>query len=328
MTKGLVLGKFMPLHVGHLALIDFALKNCDLLYVLICAELTEPINGNVRYNWLNQLFVNNNKIEIVLFWYDQKDLPNTSVSSFDVSEKWAEVIKAKFPGLNKIFSSEKYGGYLASILNIRHICFDRKRSLNNISSTAIRNNPFNCWLYIPSTVKPFFVKKIALVGSESTGKSTLAKRLAEHFNTLYVPEMARDIIEQTGSCSFDHLMEIAELHAKTILQKQQNANKILISDTELLITKSYSLFLFDKELVVEDWIEKANQFDLYIFLDNDCPFLQDGTRLDGHNRNELSKYHKAFIESKNVKVVYIGGDWESRFISAIEKINEQFFKHD
>ena len=93
MTEGLVLGKFMPLHKGHLALIEFALQRCDLLHVLICTVQSEPINGNIRYNWLSELFANNTRVNLVLYQYDENDLPNTSVSSFEVSEKWALVIK-------------------------------------------------------------------------------------------------------------------------------------------------------------------------------------------------------------------------------------------
>jgi HTH-type transcriptional repressor of NAD biosynthesis genes len=327
MTEGLVLGKFMPLHKGHLALIEFALQRCDLLRVLICAAQPEPIDGNIRFNWLSEIFADNTKVDIVLYQYNQNDLPNTSVSSLEVSAKWAMVIKEMFADIDIIFSSEKYGDFLAGILNARHECFDENRIINKISSTHIRNNPFHFWEYLPYNVQPYFVKKIALVGSESTGKSTLAKRLAEHFQTEYVPEVARNIIEHTKDCKIEQLIEIAASHAKAILLKQKSANKILMSDTELLITRSYAAFLFNQKLCAENWIVEANQFDLYIFLENDCPFIQDGTRLNEKERDALNDHHKVFFEANNIKMVFIGGDWENRFNTSVKTINELFF-HD
>jgi HTH-type transcriptional repressor of NAD biosynthesis genes len=128
-----------------------------------------------------------------------------------------------------------------------------------------------------SLVHPFFVKKICIVGTESTGKSTLAKRLAEHYKTIYVPEMAREIIEETENCTYDDLLKIAQLHTQKISESILAANKLLIVDTDLNITRSYSQFLFNKGLNVDPWIEEVNQFDLYLFLEPDCEYIQDGT---------------------------------------------------
>lgn len=328
MTEGLVLGKFMPLHKGHLALIQFGLHNCDLLHILICATDKEPVSGEIRYCWLKEIFQHNSKVNLVYYKYDETILPDTSVSSLAASEKWAQVIKKKFPSLKKIFSSEKYGDFLASFLNIRHESFDEERNAFNVSSSQIRNDPFSYFDYIPQNIQPYFVKKIALVGSESTGKSTLAKKLASHYNTSYVPEVARDIMEHTKDCTYEHLQIIAELHAKAIWQKQKEANKILISDTELFITKSYSQFLFKKELEAEKWISDANKFDLYIFLENDCPYVQDGTRLDKKERDRLSEQHKNFFQKNNIALVPVGGDWENRFERCIEIIDEKFLNND
>jgi len=324
MRTGFVFGKFMPLHKGHIALIEFALKHCDKLYVVICYTVKEPINFIIRKQWLYQIFENAPSVTTVAFGYDEKDLPNTSVSSKEVSKLWADAFKKILPDVDIVFTSEKYGDYVSEYMGIEHLSFDEMRNIVPISASAIREHSFQHWEYIPSFVRSFFVKKICVVGTESTGKSTLTRRLAEHYKTIYVPEMAREIIEETESCSYNDLFKIAELHAKTIAERILVANKLLIIDTDLNITKSYSQFLFNKELNVDPRIEELNQFDLYLFLEPDCEYVQDGTRLSVEGRNKLSEHHKKFFQDKGIRFISIGGDWKNRFIESCKIIDETF----
>ncbi len=325
MKTGLILGKFMPLHNGHLQMIRFAQQHCDKLHLLVCASNKEIIKGSLRLKWLQGTLLPDSNIEIDLLEYDEAVLPNTSVSDREVSKKWAAIIAQKYPGLDLFFSSERYGDYVADILGIRHICFDAERSQVPVSATDIRNHPFKYWNFIPEQVKPYFVKKIVLLGSESTGKSTLTAKLAQHYQTLFVPEMARDIVEETESCTFDDLHAIASLHAKTILEKTALANKILFVDTDVNITKSYAKFLFKKELETEAWIDNANQFDLHLYLETDCPFVQDGTRLNEAERNRLDDYHKAQLNKHQIAYKSLPGNWSQRFELAVKWIDQLYF---
>lgn len=146
--------------------------------------------------------------------------------------------------------------------------------------------------YLPDHVKGYFVKKICIVGSESTGKSTLTRLLAEKFTTVYVEEMARYIVSKTNEVIFEDLQAIANLHAQAITEKTMIANKLLFVDTDVNITQSYANYLFHKELKVDDRVQEANKFDLYLFLEPDCTFVQDGTRLEQDEREKLSESHK------------------------------------
>ena len=250
-------------------------------------------------------------------------MPSTSISSKNVSQIWASKIQDIFPDIDLIFSSETYGNYLAEFLHCKHISFDPERMMNKISATEIRENTLKHWNYIAASARPYFVKKVCIYGTESTGKSTLAKRLATHYQTDFVPEMARCIIEETDECTEQHLLQIAELQAKTIKEKLKTANKILFVDADLNITRSYSKFLFGNELTVPNWIEEVNQFDLFIYLDTDAPHIQDGTRLDNQRRNELNVFHKKELTGKAIKFELITGDWQQRFektVSIIDKL--------
>jgi HTH-type transcriptional repressor of NAD biosynthesis genes len=321
MKRGLVLGKFMPLHNGHISLIEFAANNCDELIVLICATKDEPIKSEFRVSWIANNFINNSRVKPHLLQYDEISLPNTSESSKEVSRLWANYLKSYIPHVDVIFTSEPYGEYMGEFLNCDFVIFDMDRKKTPVSATQIRDNPFEYWGFIPDVVRPYFTKKICLYGSESTGKTTLTGRLAEYYQTAYVPEMAREILEKTDDCTEQHLIEIAELQAATINKKLVGANKLLFVDTDINITRSYSRFLFKKELAIPRWVEEVNQFDLYLYLDIDAPFIQDGTRLSKKRRNLLDQNHKLELETRGIKYQIIKGNWEERFNMAISVID-------
>jgi len=324
MIKGLVFGKFMPLHKGHLALIDFALNNCDHLTILLCYTKDEPIEGIIRKQWLDHEFENDKRCSIKAFEYDDSLLPNTSVSSKVVSKKWAEALKQFLPGVDILFTSEQYGEYVSEYMNIKHRSFDKDRSMFPVSGSQIREYPFKYWDLLSEVALPWFVKKVSIVGTESTGKSTLTEKLASHFSTSFVKEMARDIVEVTDECTYDDLLKIAAVHAKSIIDAQTTANKLLFVDTDINITCSYSEFLFDRQLNVEGWIKEANTFDLYLFLEPDCEYVQDGTRLSLDERNKLSDHHKNFFRKKGINVISINGDWQQRFAVACKIVTDTF----
>lgn len=319
MVKGLVIGKFMPLHKGHEALIAFAAQNCDHLTVLLCSTINEPIPGIKREEWLNHHYPQND-IEVCHLEYDEVELPNTSESSIDVSKVWSEKIKEILPNINRLFSSEPYGEFVADFLGIEHQSFELNRTSFPISATEIRNNPFENWDLISTASRPHFVFKVAIVGTESTGKTTLTKKLATHFNTSFAKEMGREIVPKTEECTMDHLHQIAVKQAEEIKKAAAAANKIMFSDTELNITKSYAQFLFKHELIVHDRVEEINQFDLVLYLENDAKYTQDGTRLEISRRDELDQSHR--LHFREQKVVFINGDWEERFQKSLKHIQQ------
>jgi HTH-type transcriptional repressor of NAD biosynthesis genes len=324
MKKGFVFGKFMPLHKGHLALIEFALKHCDHIYVVFCFTGNEPIDHLIRKQWLYQALENYPRAQLVSFGYDEDTLPNSSVSSREVSQKWAVAFKALLPDVSIVFTSEPYGEYVSGFMGIQHMIFDQARKIVPVSATQIREKPFRFWNFIPEYIRYWFVKKVCLVGTESTGKSTLAKNMAAHFDTDYVPEMAREVIETTIECTYEDLYKIAELHARTILKKMLTANKLLFVDTDLTITRSYAAFLFNKDLIVEPWIEEANVFDLYLYLESDSEFVQDGTRLISSERNRLNDYHKSYFNKSGISTIPVSGSWENRFKTGCEIVYTTF----
>jgi HTH-type transcriptional repressor of NAD biosynthesis genes len=322
---GLTLGKFMPLHKGHLALIEFAAAQCERLLVLVCASDQEDISGEMRLDWVRATTRHLGNVEPVLFPYNEALLPNTSVSSQSVSEVWAMALKSQFPEVDTFFSSEPYGEFVAQSWGIAHISFDPSRQFTPISATQIRATPLRYWDFLPDVVKPFFVQKVGILGTESTGKSTLAAQLAKHFKTEFVPEMARQVLGKSEDCTPEDLYEIAKCHADMIQEKANAASKWLFLDTTVHITQSYAQFSFGTS---DFWknapfaasliqqIEAANRCALYLYLEADAPFVQDGTRLDEASRNRLDVCHQATLERQNIPFHRISGTWHEQFEQA------------
>jgi HTH-type transcriptional repressor of NAD biosynthesis genes len=266
-------------------------------------------------------------ITVVSFNYDSSILPNTSISSRDVSRQWATAISNLLGPIDVVFSSEPYGDYIAEYMGAVHISFDEKRTLVPVSASVIRENPFLYWDYMPAHVRSWFVKKICIVGSESTGKSMLAEKLAKYFNTTFVPEMARDIIEKTSDVILEDLDKIAILQAQTILEKLPMANKLLFIDTDINTTISYASHLFSENLNVPLWIEEANRCDLYLYLETDCEYVQDGTRVSKEEREALNLSHKEQFKKVGINLVFVSGNWEKRTNEAISIVRSSFLNY-
>lgn len=321
MVKAFICGKFLPFHKGHEAMIRFALSKSDFLTVLVCCSDKETIPGNVRKSWMEKTFESRKDIEIRCYHYSESELPNTSVSSPQVSKVWAERFKALFPDYDLVISSEKYGDYIASFMGIKHIAFDIPRQSVLVSATAVRNDLVANWDFLPDHVKPDFAIKVVILGTESTGKTTLTEKLAKHYNCASVKEAGRDIIADSTSFLYDDLHLVASEHARRINEATTGKSPLIIIDTDIHITKSYSNFVFGRTLEVDSDIYNANKAQLHLYLNNDVKYVQDGTRLDETKRDLLDLSHREILRQHNIDLVEIRGNWEQRFERAVEEID-------
>jgi len=318
-----VFGKFLPFHKGHEAMINFALKKCDFLTVLVCCSDKENITANTRLKWIEKTLENQDEIEIKSFHYLESELPNTSDSSKEVSKVWSAKFKKLFPDYDFVITSEEYGNYVASFMGIKHIAFDIPKQLFPVSATAVRNDIFANWKFLPDSVKPDFAIKVVVLGTESTGKTTLTERLVKYFKCSSVKEAGRDLIANSNSFEFDDLHLVASEHAKRIDKAVLGQSPLIIIDTDIHLTKSYANFTFNKTLEVESNIYNSNKADLYLYLNNDVEYMQDGTRLSENDRNLLDSSHRQILQQHNIDITEIAGDWEQRFEKAITILKQK-----
>jgi HTH-type transcriptional repressor of NAD biosynthesis genes len=322
MTKAFVFGKFLPFHKGHEAMINYALSKCDFLTVLICCSDKENIPDTVRSSWVQKTFENEKKVEVRTLTYLESELPNTSETSESVSKIWADIFKNVLPDYSLLITSEEYGHFVAAFMNIKHMAFDIPKKLFPVSATAVRNDVFANWKYLPDSVKPDFAIKVVILGTESTGKSTLTEKLSKHFNCSLVLEAAREIIANSNNFSFDDLHLVASEHSKRIDKTILADSPLVIIDTDIHTTKSYSRFTFEKELEISADIYNTNRANIYLYLNNDVEYLQDGTRLSEAERNLLDLSHRQVLKDHNIDIIEINGDWDERFEKAVEQVNK------
>jgi HTH-type transcriptional repressor of NAD biosynthesis genes len=320
MVKAFVFGKFLPFHKGHEAMINFALNHCDLLTVLVCASDKETISGEVRKTWIEKTFPGNRNIGVKVFDYIESELPNSSVSSTEVSKIWAGVFKELLPGHSIVVTSEQYGYYLAEFMNIQHLPFDLPKTLVPVSATSVRTDMLATWQYLPASVRRDLVLKVVVLGTESTGKTTLTENLATYFNCNKVMEAGRDLIPDSNEFSINDLHLVAREHARRIEEAAAGSSPLVIIDTDIHITKSYCRFSFEKDLDVPDEIYRSNKAQLYLYLNNDVDYFQDGTRLSKKERDRLDGFHRQVLQEANINIVEIKGNWEERFQQAVAQI--------
>ena len=166
-------------------------------------------------------------------------------------------------------------------------------------------------------------KIIAITGAESTGKSTLAKALATHYNVPFVPEFARSYVEQLHrSYTYDDVILIAQKQVEQYKEMVLQQPPLIILDTWLLITKIWLDVVYGK---VPAWIEetiKETRIDTFLVCDTDLPWVPDNVRENGGTDRE--KLQKTYIqELQNYQFSYhlIKGDYEERKNAAVQVIS-------
>jgi HTH-type transcriptional repressor of NAD biosynthesis genes len=320
-AEGFVFGKFYPLHCGHLAMIRFAAEKVRRLFVIVCVSDYEIIPLATRIQWLQDELADNSKIFVIGYQYQESQLPNTSVSDVNVSAIWAKVFKQLVPNVEVLVTSEDYGQYVAEAMGISHIPFDPDRKLFPVSASVVREDILQSWNYLPAAVQASLQKVIMISGTESTGKTTLARYLFDRFPSSLVEEAARELIPTSKKFELDDLYNVALSQAHSIGLAKKERRPFVFVDTDVYLTQSYAEFIFKQQLDLQSHIYHLNQADLRLYLDASVPHIQDGTRLDEQTRNQLDISHRETLDKYcQPYSEVIGTDWGDRNQQAMKNV--------
>lgn len=179
------------------------------------------------------------------------------------------------------------------------------------------------------------VKKIVVLGPESTGKSTLCTQLAAHYQTLWCPEYAREFLLQQGThYSFDDLLTIAkgqlQLEDNYTQQVQQLPGKppLLFIDTDMYVMKVWCEFVFGKchRWILDQIINR--HYDLYLLCKPDLPWVKDELREypDTATRVRLYHYYKDLLVHQSTPWIEITGDYTARLQTALAAVEQQIIQ--
>jgi NadR type nicotinamide-nucleotide adenylyltransferase len=182
------------------------------------------------------------------------------------------------------------------------------------------------------------IKKIVIIGPESTGKSTLCNQLADYYKTLWVPEFAREYLGEHGTnYTYEDLLNIAK--GQVALEEEYTKLKIgnrkseignspepvegLFIDTDMYVMKVWCEFAFNKCF---NWILNQiakRKYDMYLLCNIDLPWIKDELREypDLETRNKLYHYYKDLLVNQSTPWIHISGDYEQRLQKAIKGVD-------
>lgn len=334
-TVGFIGGKFLPFHQGHIYVIIAASNQVDELYVVLSSsknrdkELCERdgikyIPAEVRLSWLGESLNNINNIKIVHIEDEHWD------SDYDWEEGANMIKKAIGKPIDYVFSSENsYNEYFKKYYpDSKHVVVDDKRKTVTISATEMRKKLYDNWDKLPNCVRSYFTKKVAVVGTESCGKTMLAQKLAKFYNTSYVEEVGRSYCERYSNQLRPEMFNLIAMdHFLLQVKKSEESNKVLFIDSEATITQYYLEMYFKggKSELIEQII-KLQEYDLVIFLEPDVKWVDDGLRFAGDEKERKrnnEKLKKMYAERK-INFVSIGGSYDERFNKSREFVDGLF----
>jgi len=310
MEHGFILGKFAPFHSGHVYLIQQALASSKGITVLVWSTADDAIPGWLRYHWVKSTF-------------PELDVRHVIVPELSESSKLSESLVRNLPtGTKILFESGEKQKLLAQGFGFQHVSIDPERKNFPTQTSEIRQNPLAYWELLPLAVRPHYIQRVALVGPESCGKSYLAEKLAEHFQTVFVEEYGRTYCEKYGMDSTE--LDFAHVAGGQLYREDEmalKANRLLFCDTELIVTQVWSeIYFAGKCQPWIFWADHARRYDLFLLCAPDIPWVNDGLREYEGQREWMFERLRQELESRGHRYEIIQGGFETRMSHAIEAV--------
>lgn len=314
MANGFILGAFAPLHAGHIFFIEQSLKMCEHLRIFLYSSPEDSIPGWLRYHWLKSTF------------------PTLEIQHWTITNSEADLISARrglprdmmdaitATGASLWMESGFTQLIYAKILGLEHKAIDAKRLKFPVKTYDIEQNPHFFKDLLTAEVRAFYLKRVALMGPESCGKSYLAEHLAKHFDTVFVEEYGRTYCEINGMDSSE--LDFAHVAGGQLMREDEmalQANRLLFCDTDLLVTQIWSEVYFKGKC--QPWILWANHhraYDLCLLCAPDIPWVNDGLREFEDQRIWMFERLKQALDSRRQNYKIIQGPLEGRLPQAVE----------
>lgn len=330
-VRGLIVGKFSPLHEGHEQLINNALVECEKLLVLSYSRPEfDGYEAHKRQLWLQTRFP---QVQVVVM--APQDALEWGIGEMPDNEDDGDIHRHFVASLclsklnfipQAVFTAEDYGDGFARVLSERfgekvcHMYSERETGPSAVSGTLLRSDIHHYRHLIAPSVYADFAHRICLLGGESTGKSTLSVALAAALNTIHIAEYGREHRElKKGELLFDDMLVIAQ----TQVMREINArpNRYLVCDTSPLTTLFYSLEIFNKaEMKLEHLAQR--QYDTVVLCANDFEFVQDGTRQGQQFSNRQQEWYLKELKRRNIPYLLVTGSIELRVQQILKHLGQ------
>lgn len=310
--EGLVVGKFAPLTIGHINLINKAATACKNLTVAMCFD----------EKWLSKQSERDQKVLTYknrMIWLKKTfaDMPHVTITSIDETNipaypngwaGYANLLRGLYPdniipeGTAILSSEVEYDdGYETHIPELTHVVVDNDRTEIPISATMVRENLYENWDRIPSCVRKAYALKVCVIGTESSGKTTLVRSMAKLFTTSWVEEYGRNYcMQEVGGdetlLSSKDYTKIAFAHKTEEEKALARANKVCFIDSNAFVTEFYHRLYEGNENNVVSNIAKNEEYDLILYLTDETTWVDDGLRANGGKRQETKDLFNEMLD--------------------------------
>ncbi|WP_392562896.1 multifunctional transcriptional regulator/nicotinamide-nucleotide adenylyltransferase/ribosylnicotinamide kinase NadR [Orbus sturtevantii] len=276
---GLIFGKFYPLHCGHVYLIEKAISQVDELHIILGCEQNRdlilfqkshmPKQPQVkdRLYWLQETFKNRPNIHIHIL--DEAGIAYYPDGWKDWSDRVKSILQKNQITPTIIFTSELQDAKNHQLYyNCDVKLIDVNRQFINISATKIRDNPYQNWQFIAKAAKPFFTKRIAIIGERQF--DTLPRQLANIYNTQYVSNGYINYIQHQHLhnnklvLNESDYIRIALLHAKRLDEATPLANQVIFTSLDFQTLHHFYQQAFKRSSKILKKLEDNYHFDQII----------------------------------------------------------------
>lgn len=323
MRRGLTLGKFAPFHRGHQMLVETALAEVDELVVMVYATDVTDVPLQVRAGWIRELYPT---VRIIEAW----DGPDGYGDTPEIRSEQEDYILKKLDGLciTHFYSSEFYGDHVSRALGAVDRRVDEARLALPISGTALRADYFAGRNHLAPMVYADLITKVCFMGAPSTGKTTLARTMAERHNTVWMPEYGAEYwLERQVNrrITLDQFEEIAPEHNSREDALTLQSRKYLFCDTSPITT-----YVFAKDyhgsagpVLTRLAMEAEKRYDLFFLCDTDIAYADTWDRSGDQKRKWFQNQIEADLAERRVPFFRVGGRLEER----IAQVNEVLRQH-
>jgi len=328
MKHGVVVGKFYPPHRGHRQLIDVAVSQSDRVTVLVVDGRDEDPRAENRAGWLRELHP------------DAAVVVTRDIERDEDSVAWARATREAVGGqtIDKVFDSEPYGSAWAGAISEQQGSDCENvfvgRGLVQISGTQVRSDPGRYWDYLDAPVRAHYVKRVCIVGAESTGSTTLARSLAAAYETIWVPEYGREYTVEkftigTGDkwLPSDFLRIALEQNALEDRMAREAPVGIMFCDTDSLATALWEeVYLSASSDAVWRAVDAHGApFAFYLLTDHvGIPWEDDGLRLGDETRTAMTERFEEVLTARGLPWMRVTGSRSSRLAQAVDAITPFF----
>jgi NadR type nicotinamide-nucleotide adenylyltransferase len=324
--RGLTLGKYAPLHRGHQLVIETALAEMDEVVLVIyeAPETTVPLA--VRSSWIRSLYP---AVRVIEAW----DGPTEVGYAPDLMRAHERYIidSLKIRDITHFYSSEPYGEHMSRALGAADRRVDGSRSRVPVAARDVRRHPYDYREHLDPLVYRDLVTNVVFLGAPSTGKSTIAERLAERFHTRWMPEYGREYWEQhqvERRLTPDQLVAIAEGHLEREDALLWEADGYLFTDTNAITTATFARYYHGTESprLAELADRAALRYDLVFVCDTDIPYDDTWDRSGDANREAFQRQVVADLNRRKVPFIMLRGPVEER-IERVCAVLQRFRKY-